>query len=117
MCARTGCPRSVSHHTAEAAWPLQKCGLLLQNRQGFLEPLNLCLTARLTLLVGLRLLHALLVEFGAVVENGPQFRLLSREIGRQLGHGFVKTLCLCSSILGILLLHGLRDLVLLCGFV
>merc|ERR1719235_1526300 len=68
-------PHSVNH-AAQVAWALQECGLRLQDFQSILEALDLCLAACLTLLVRLRLFHALRIELGTVLEHGIQLRLL-----------------------------------------
>merc|ERR1719439_19262 len=92
-------------------------GLALEDGKRLLQPGDLGLTTFLPLLVGLRLRDTLLLKLLQILQHRIQLRLRTVTIRRRLRNELLERGLLLALVLHVLLLRGLRDLVLLCGFV
>merc|ERR1719313_1199813 len=92
-------------------------GLALEDGKRLLQPGDLGLTTLLPLLVGLRLRDTLLLKLLQILQHRIQLRLRPVTIRRRLRNELLERGLLLALVLHVLLLRGLRDLVLLCGFV
>merc|ERR1719253_2240408 len=100
-------------HVAAAALALHEGGLALEDGERLLEALDLCLAARLALLVGLRLGDAAVLDLRVVLVHGVELGLGLLAVAGDLRNGLLLGLVLLGLVLHVLLLGGLDDLVLL----
>merc|ERR1719215_132316 len=96
------------HGAAHAAVlpPLQEGSLVVQGREGLLEPLDLGLATSLTLLVRLRLRDAAGLDLAVVVQDGRELAVGRLTVRGQLGNVAVQRLRLLCLVLDVGLLCG-----------
>merc|ERR1719416_328806 len=96
------------------ALPLHKCSsLVLQDRQGLFQTVDLSIAPALALFVALRLRDASLLDLRVEIEHSAQLGLCCLTVARVLGDSRIACLELLGLVLDVLVLGGLGHGILL----